>query len=64
MSKPDEMEAEAEAILRVLVLAKSQRATRSSAEYDEARIKSAAARLKDGARLLRTRNEANSEAEK
>jgi hypothetical protein len=61
--KPDEMEAEAEAILRVLGLAKSQRATRASAEYDEARVKSAAARLKDGARVLRARSENNLEAE-
>lgn len=63
-SKPDEMEAEADAILRVLELAKGQRATRSSAEYDEGRIKSAANRLRDGARILRAREEAKPEGDK
>ena len=63
-TKPDEMEAEADAILRVLGLAKGQRATQSSAEYDEGRIKSAANRLRDGARALRAREETKPEAEK
>lgn len=63
-TKPDEMDAEAEAILRVLELAKGHRATRSSAEYDEGRIKSAANRLRDGARILRAREEAKPEGDK
>lgn len=60
-AKPDEMDAEAEAILRVLRLAKSHRATRSSAEYDEDRVNSAVCRLKDGARILRARETDKSE---
>jgi two-component sensor histidine kinase len=52
-TNPDEIEAEAAAILRVLALAKSQRATRSSAEFDEARVKSAVTRMTAEAQAAR-----------
>ena len=55
MTKPDEMEAEAAAILRVLDLALNQRATKSSAQYDEAKVRRGANRLFDGARVMRER---------
>lgn len=57
-SKPDEMEAEADAILRVLELALGNRASRSAAEFHEKRVESGAARLRDGARVLRERGRA------
>lgn len=57
-SKPDEMEAEADAILRVLELAEGNRASKSAAQMHAAKVKSGAARLKDGARVLRERERA------
>jgi hypothetical protein len=54
-SKPDEMEAEADAILRVLELAEGNRASKSAAQMYAPKVKSGAARLRDGARVLRER---------
>lgn len=57
-SKPDDMNAEAVAIRRVLDLALGNRASKSAAEYLEKRVLSGAARLDDGARILRHRERA------
>lgn len=54
-SKPDDMEAEAGAVRRVLELALGNRTSRSVAEYLEKRVRSAASRLEDGARIIRER---------
>lgn len=52
-TNPDEMDAEAIAILRVLELAKGNRASRSAAEFHEKRVESGARRLRDAARTMR-----------
>lgn len=53
-TKAADMIEEAAAIRRVLALAKSQRATKSSAEFDEARVKSAVMRMKADAQAARS----------
>lgn len=57
-SKPDEMEAEADAILRVLELAEGNRASKSAAQMYAPKVRNGAARLRDGARVLRERERA------
>lgn len=55
-AKADEMDAEADAILRVLELAKGNRASRSAAEFHEKKARSGAQRLRDGARAMRLKS--------
>lgn len=57
-TKPDDMEAEAEAILRVLDLALENRASKSAAEFHAAKVRGGAGRLKTAARLMRIRDAA------
>jgi hypothetical protein len=57
-SKPDEMEAEADAILRVLELALGNRASRSAASFHEPKVRTGANRLRDAARAMRARRTA------
>lgn len=53
LRKPDDMDAEADAIERVLELALGNRASKSAAEFHEKRVESGARRLRDAARAMR-----------
>lgn len=53
ITKVSDMIAEADAIRRVLELAKGNRTLKATAEFHEKRVLSGAARLEDGARMLR-----------
>lgn len=57
-TKPDEMEAESAAILRVLELAEGNRASKSAAQMYAPKVRAGASRLRDGARVLRERGRA------
>ena len=57
-TKPDEMDAEADAILRVLELAEGNRASKSAAQMHAPKVRAGASRLRDGARALRERGRA------
>lgn len=53
MSKPDEMDAEAEAILRIIDIALGQRSIKSVVEFSAPKARAGVIRLQDAAAKLR-----------
>lgn len=53
--KHEEMEAEADAILRVLELALGNRGSKSAAQFHEKRVESGVRRLRDAARTMKAK---------